>query len=79
MAADYPAVLNNWLGTAYAASVVGHSPPRVAVGALRDAVAADADLRTEATKRLASLTKSVTDKCFISRKHREFLTLVLEA
>ncbi len=76
--ADYVALLDMHLMGAYRENVVGRSPSGRGLARLKEAIQADADLRAEAQKRLASVSKMDRDRDFVSKTFRDFLTAALE-
>jgi hypothetical protein len=72
-----PDSLDYFLGKCYEHDVIRRIAPKEMIDALRKRMDANQNLKAEAQKRLAGLTDAVTKKCFISKKHKEFLTEAL--
>lgn len=70
-------MVNHWLGQCYYASVVKNDGGE-ALRIFKDRIEADQNLKKEAQQRLAQIDNiQVTSKCFVSKKHVEFLRSVL--
>lgn len=69
---DRAELLDYWLGRCYKAQVLEHNLSRV-MPLFKERLAADGALAEAARQRQSALTGDVTQRCFISRMHAEFL------
>lgn len=71
--------LDRWLGRMYRAHVLTKEPPMMVATAFKAALAEDPDLQAQARARLQSFEGIDEKRCFVTHKHREFLTAALAA
>jgi hypothetical protein len=69
--------LDNWLGRLYRAHVLTKEPPMAVSTEFKAALAKDTDLQTAARARLQSFDGVDEKRCFVTKKHREFLVAAL--
>jgi hypothetical protein len=70
--------LNYLLSKCYEQAVVKNGDVSPQIGDLKKRLAANQNLMAEAKALLASLTDQITQRCFVSKKKKEFLTKALE-
>lgn len=70
-------MLNHWLSRCYEADVLRAEGADVAIGVLRSQCEANQQLADAARTRLSEITEDVTQRCFVSKKHRDYLTQAL--
>lgn len=69
--------LDYFLGKCYEDAVVKNAGSEKMVDIMRRRFKANQNLKAEAYKKLDGLTPAVTQKCFVSKKYKEFLTEAL--
>ena len=69
--------LSEHLSQAYGSLAMGKRPIAEVVAAFAADAAGNPDLITEAHAEMDRLTDSITERCVISRAHRDFLRLAL--
>lgn len=72
-------MLDYLLSKCYEQAVIKNSDATEQIKSLKNRLDANQNLKAEAQKLLATLPDSVTMRCFVSKKKKEFLTQALEA
>ncbi|MDE2106106.1 MAG: hypothetical protein KGL39_53280 [Patescibacteria group bacterium] len=70
-------MVDYYLGRCYEDDVIKGGDPSATIDILKEKMAANQSLLTEAQSMLASYTDAVTKRCFVSKKKRDYLTKAL--
>lgn len=77
MPSPHASLLDYYLGQMYQAQILGGPPSGLVLRQFREGLDADAGLRTEAERRLATFTENLLKRDFISKIHRDCLRRAL--
>lgn len=72
-------MIDYYFGKFYEEEVIKNSDSSKIISTFKHKLEANQSLKAEAQKLLATLTDSITKKCFTSKKKKDFLTKALEA